>query len=146
MTSVFFHRIWLLHLCLFCKHQSWLGENTWTCTLLHLSSFRTGHVEYGVFLAISGGGILKEIVSNSRNRQNGLQYACESYILNIICGQTIVNEENMKNGRKTSPDPMQASGTACPDNSCEGRTCSGKTMFLYSRVSQYIIKFWANIE
>lgn len=38
---------------------------------------------------------------SEKRRQKGLPFACESYIHNIMCGQSLVKEENIKIRRKS---------------------------------------------
>ena len=76
------------------SHPPWL-------LLLCLSSFHTRHVNMA-FSTISVRDSPKEIKApfwnnsseiSQRSRQKGLQYAFESYIHNITCRWSIVNEE-----------------------------------------------------
>lgn len=53
------------------------------------------------------------------SRQIGLQYAHESYIHNIICGQVVVNKANIKIGGK-APRSQHNTSIRRPDNSREG--------------------------
>lgn len=116
--------------------------------VFHMYPYKTDHLQSPapwvlVAMPFKASSILKETVYNfwekncspisERSRQKGLQYACESYIHNIICQRSIVDKENINIEEKKlsgSNTSILTSHVKQKHIAEHQRSCTGKKLIL----------------